>query len=164
MDSTTRWMSAVASRPADYPEELPFLPDRGCLLSISGAGASQLFSVMWPASEVWPADLLHQPHNPDPRTAWTRSPDPTRAVSVLFPQARLSDEILADFVRVCESSFEAGWREGRVVFKTLQRLRYPGTVWLSKGSRVRLVTSMAAGATLQEGHPAQQAVRDVGGG
>ncbi len=47
MSSTTRWLRPLVSRPADYPEGLPFLPDHGCMLSRSGAGESVLFSVMW---------------------------------------------------------------------------------------------------------------------
>jgi len=46
MASTTRWLSPLASRPADYPRDLPFLSERSCMLSRSGAGESELFSVI----------------------------------------------------------------------------------------------------------------------
>ncbi len=148
MTSTTRWLSPVASRPADYPGELPFLSDRGCLLSRSGAGESELFSVMWPASVTWPGDFLRQPRE-------------SAVGSFAWASGALPDEVLSVFDLVCESSCEAGWSKGReAVNRTLNVAWRSGTAYFEKGPRVRLVTLTAAGVTLQEGFPTQEAARD----
>ncbi len=148
MTSTTRWLSPVASRPADYPTELPFLSDRGCLLSRSGAGESELFSVMWPASVTWPGDFLRQPRE-------------SAVGSFAWASGALPDEVLSVFDLVCESSCEAGWSKGReAVNRTLNVAWRSGTAYFEKGPRVRLVTLTAAGVTLQEGFPTQEAARD----
>ena len=147
MTSTTRWLSPVASRPADYPTELPFLSDRGCLLSRSGAGESELFSVMWPASVTWPGDFLRQPRE-------------SAVGSFAWASGALPDEVLSVFDLVCESSCEAGWSKGReAVNRTLNVAWRSGTAYFEKGPRVRLVTLTAAGVTLQEGFPTQEAAR-----
>ncbi len=148
MTSTTRWLSPVASRPADYPTELPFLSDRGCLLSRSGDGESELFSVMWPASVTWPGDFLRQPRE-------------SAVGSFAWASGALPDEVLSVFDLVCESSCEAGWSKGReAVNRTLNVAWRSGTAYFEKGPRVRLVTLTAAGVTLQEGFPTQEAARD----
>ncbi len=148
MTSTTRWLSPVASRPADYPGELPFLSDRGCLLSRSGAGESELFSVMWPASVTWPGDFLRQPRE-------------SAVGSFAWASGALPDEVLSVFDLVCESSCEAGWSKGReAVNRRLNVAWRSGTAYFEKGPRVRLITLTAAGVTLQEGFPTQEAARD----
>ncbi len=153
MTSTTRWLSPVASRPADYPAELPFLSDRGCLLSRSGNGDSELFSVLWPASEMWPADFLRQPRERTDRTfAWPP-----------LASGALPDEVSTVFDLVCESSCEAGWSRGKGsgAFRGNPAVALQsGTAYFEKGPRGRLVTETAAGVTLQEGCPAQEAARD----
>ncbi len=148
MTSTTRWLSPVASRPADYPAELPFLSDRGCLLSKSGNGESDLFSVMWPASVTWPGDFLRQPRE--------------SAVGS-FAWHSLPDEVSTVFDLVCESSCEAGWSLGRGSCAFRGNPAVPlqsGTAYFEKGPRVRLVTETSAGVTLQEGHLEWEAARD----
>ena len=169
MTSTTRWLSPVASRPADYPEELPFLSDRGCLLSKSGAGEAELFSVLWPASVMWPADLLRQPlesavgsreaayYAIDQAAIWRMSRRVAHEASVAQP-----DEASTVFDLVCERSREAGWSGGkRTNVGSDVAWRYGGgTAWFEKGPRVRLVTATAAGVTLQEGLPEREAARD----
>ncbi len=142
MTSTPRWLSPVASRPADYPTELPFLSDRGCLLSRSGAGESELFSVMWPASVTWPGDFLRQPRESAFGSFAWHSP---------LASGALPDEVSTVFDLVCESSCEAGWSRGK---------GSGAPAYFEKGPRVRLVTETAAGMTLQEGCPAQEAARD----
>ena len=148
MTSTTRWLSPVAGRPADYPAELPFLSDHGCLLSRSGNGDSELFSLLWPASQMWPADFLRQPRE-------------SAVGSFAWASGALPDEVLSVFDLVCESSCEAGWSKGReAVNRTLNVAWRSGTAYFEKGPRVRLVTATAAGVTLEEGLPAQEAARD----
>ena len=160
MTSTTRWLSPVASRPADYPGELPFLSDRGCLLSRSGAGESELFSVMWPASVTWPGDFLRQPRESAPSTRGSVSLCEPFG-SFAWASGALPDEVLSVFDLVCESSCEAGWSKGReAVNRTLNVAWRSGTAYFEKGPRVRLVTLTAAGVTLQEGFPTQEAARD----
>ncbi len=159
MTSTTRWLSPVASRPADYPAEFPFLSDRGCLLSRSGNGDSELFSLLWPASQMWPADFLRQPRE-RATGSWEAAFKLgahtdfgiTAADSIAQP-----DEISRTFHLVCERSREAGW-SGRSV-GAAWRYQFH-SAWFEKGSRVRLVTATAAGVTLEEGLPAQEAARD----
>ena len=151
MTSTTRWLSPVSSRPAEYPEELPFLSDRGCLLSSSGSGESELFSVLWPASMRWPADFLRQP-----RQSAAGFVDSTRTSLAAFgffqwDSVAAPDEVSTVFDLVCERSCEAGWSSRR---------GQSSTAWFEKGPRVRLVTATAAGVTLEEGLPAQEAARD----
>ena len=154
MTSTTRWLSPVASRPADYPTELPFLSDRGCLLSRSGNGDSELFSVLWPASGMWPADFLRQPRESAVGSFARHWP---------WASGALPDEVSTVFDLVCESSCEAGWSLGRgsCAFRGNPAVALQsGTAYFEKGPRVRLVTETAAGVTLQEGLQAQEAARD----
>ena len=172
MAATTRWLSPHETRPDDYPVDLPFLPGRACMVSRSGAGASELFSVMWPASAARPADLLRR--LPGQRSALIAqiplsglTSRPALALDELtdraisewgsadFPKlywlARawsgeaIPEEVLTVFSLVLERSCGAGWT------------RAPGggrsTVWLEKGPRFRIVAVMAAGVTLQEGLP-----------
>ena len=160
MTSMTRWVSPLRDRPVDYPEELPFLSDRGCLLSSSGSGESGLYSVIWPASLMWPADFLRQPHQseelPNPMSGVLAfqgpSIDPRPDLAVLrwlwAGRDRLPDDVSAAFALVRESSREAGWSE----------LRGGGdrTAWLEKGPRLRVVMATAAGVTLQEGLPERE--------
>ncbi len=154
MTSTTRWLSPVASRPADYPTELPFLSDRGCLLSRSGAGESELFSVMWPASVTWPGDFLHQPREIAVGSFAWHSP---------LASGALPDEVSTVFDLVCESSCEAGWVRGKgsYAFRGNPAVALQsGTAYFEKGPRVRIVTETSAGVTLQEGLPEREAARD----
>ncbi len=173
MASTTRWLSPLANRPADYPRDLPFLSERSCLLSRSGAGESELFSVIWPASEEWPADCLRQQPGPTRTLPLTVFPtlgelrdDPSAAKAALrsmswiqtfgpldrpwIPWATwVPDEVSTVFGLVCERSREAGWSWGRNVERD--------TAWFEKGPRVRLIIAAAAGGTLQEGLPEREA-------
>ena len=167
MASTTRWLSQVAGRPVDYPAELPFLCDRGCLLSRSGDGDSELFSVLWPASQMWPADFLRQPREGAAgsreaafkvidQTAFSRMQWTYEAYEASVAQP---DEISRTFHLVCERSREAGW-SGRSVGPG-EAWRYQlHPAWFEKGSRVRLVTATSAGVALQEGLPEREAARD----
>ena len=88
MTATTRWFSPLLRRPADYPEELPFLSNHGCVLSRSGAGESELLSVIWPASVTWPADFLRQPLE---RAAGSREAPPMPTMPTLPPGVTLEE-------------------------------------------------------------------------
>ena len=153
--------------------ELPFLANRGCLLATSGAGESALFSLQWPASNLWPADMLRDqpgaPANPvagdqalvRPAASWPPLPDVQAfaqrvALAGEGGSARLAmklwhlpEEVATVLGRIRMMSLAAGWSEmpggGR------------GTVWFEKGPRLRIVTATDAGVTLQEGLPEQEA-------
>ena len=147
--STTRWLGPLTSKPTDYPEELPFLPDRGCLLSRSGAGESQLFSVMWPASTAWPADLLRKAHD---SPAYPTSAEQA-VVYVAARSSPLPEEVATAFDLIREMSRTAGWVD--------PRYHWPGItvteVQFWKGPRLRLIIATSAGVTLQEGQPEREA-------
>ena len=160
MTSTTRWLSPVASRPADYPAELPFLSDRGCLLSRSGNGDSELFSLLWPASQMWPADFLRQPRERAAgswEAAFKLGAHQTDFGITAADSIAQPDEISRTFHLVCERSREAGW-SGRSVGGAWRYQFH--SAWFEKGPRVRHVTATSAGVTLQEGLPEREAARD----
>ena len=149
MASTTRWLTPRSKRPADYPEELPFLPHRRCLLSRSGPGETQLFSVVWPAV-IWPADLSRQPLE---RRTYPTSPEEI----LLYRVARsspLPQEVAVSFRLIREMSGTAGWIDPKYHTPWFEVTE----VQLWKGPRLRLVSATSAGVTLQEGHPEREAV------
>ena len=183
MASTKRWLSPLAGKPADYPRDLPFLSERSCLLSRSGAGESELFSVIWPASEEWPADCLRQ----QPRPTRTL---PLSVVPTLEELPSDQPESLKHLTRAAARVAFDRWMSWSQTFGPLDRPWIPwatwvpdevstvfglvcersreagwswgrnvarDTAWFEKGLRVRLVVATAAGVTLQEGLPEREA-------
>ncbi len=99
---------------------------------------------------TWPGDFLRQPRE-------------SAVGSFASASGALPDEVSTVFDLVCESSCEAGWSRGKgsYAFRGNPAVALQsGTAYFEKGPRVRLVTETAAGVTLQEGCPAQEAARD----